>query len=162
MIGDSITQDGSWHNLLGRDDILNRGVAGDTSRGLLRRVDRLEPGIEKAFIMIGINDLIWNETPEAIFQNYIQIVAKLKAKGIIPIVQSTLYTGKESAKRYNGYVAVLNDALQEYCEEENIDFIDLNETLSPFGYLDDRFTMDGIHLQDQAYMYWVEKIKHYL
>ena len=162
MIGDSITQDGRWHSLLGRDDIVNRGIAGDTSRGLLRRVDRLEPTITKAFIMIGINDLIWNESIEHIFHNYIQILDRLRSKSITPIVQSTLYAGKESANRYNSYVEVLNSALKEYCDKEGIQFIDLNDLLSPYGHLDDRFTIDGIHLENEAYRVWAEKIKSYL
>jgi lysophospholipase L1-like esterase len=162
MIGDSITQDGSWHRLLQRDDIVNRGIAGDTSKGLLRRVDRLEPSIKKAFIMIGINDLIWNETIEHIFHNYTQIVDRLKSKCITPVVQSTLYAGKESANRYNSHIEVLNSELKEYCKEEDIQFIDLNDILSPYGQLDDRFTIDGIHLGDEAYRLWAENIKKYL
>ena len=162
MIGDSITQDGSWSRLLRRDDIVNRGIAGDTSRGLLRRVDRLEPTIIKAFIMIGINDLIWNKSLEHIFDNYIQILDRLKSKSITPIVQSTLYAGKESAKRYNSHVEVLNSELKAYCKEEGIQFIDLNTILSPNGQLDDRFTIDGIHLESEAYVRWAETIKNFL
>lgn len=162
MIGDSITQDGSWHRLFGRDDMVNKGIAGDTSRGLLRRVNRLEPTIKKAFIMIGINDLVWSESIEHIFHNYRQIVDRLKSMGITPIVQSTLYAGKESANRYNGHVEVLNSELEAYCKEEGIQFIDLNAILSPHGQLDDRFTIDGIHLEDEAYSVWAEKIKRYL
>ena len=159
MIGDSITQDGAWHRLLMRDDIINRGIAGDTSRGVLRRVDRLPDGIEKAFVMVGINDLIWDQNIDDIFNNYVQILHRLKAKTITPIVQSTLYTGKESAKRYNDYVTVLNDELREYCQEKDIEFIDLNNILSPHGKLDDRYTIDGIHLEKEAYRVWAERIK---
>jgi len=162
MIGDSITQDGAWNRLLGRDDVLNRGIAGDTSRGVLRRVDRLPDGLEKAFVMVGINDLVWNESIDHIFNNYVQILERLRSKNIIPIVQSTLYAGRESAKRYNPSVEVLNDELREYCEGENIDFIDLNRVLSPHGKLEDRYTLDGIHLEDEAYRVWAEKIKNYL
>ena len=162
MIGDSITQDGDWNRLLGRDDILNRGIAGDTSSGLLNRIDKLPHSIEKAFIMIGINDLIWNKTIDHIFNNYIQVLHRLKSKNITPVVQSTLYAGRESAKRYNDYVEILNDTLSAYCKEENIQFIDLNEILSPYGRLEDRFTIDGIHLEGEAYILWAEKIKKYL
>ena len=112
--------------------------------------------------MIGINDLIWNESLAHIYANYIQILDRLKAKCITPVVQSTLYAGRESAKRYNTYVEVLNSELQAYCKEEGIEFIDLNTLLSPYGQLDDRFTLDGIHLEDEAYRIWAEKIKHYL
>ena len=162
MVGDSITQDGSWHKLLMGYDIVNKGIAGDTSSGLLNRIDRLPHSIEKAFIMIGINDLIWNKTIDHIFNNYIQILDRLKSKSITPVVQSTLYAGRESANGYNDYVEVLNSKLREYCKEENIQFIDLNDILSPYGQLDDRYTIDGIHLKDEAYIVWAEGIKSYL
>jgi len=159
MIGDSITEDGSWNELLERDDIMNRGMAGDTSSGVLNRVDRLEDNIEKAFVMVGINDLIWNRSVNHVFNNYIQILDRLRTKGITPIVQSTLYTGRESAGRYNGHVKTLNDKLKRYCEKENIKFIDLNDILSSYGQLDDQYTIDGVHLEARAYILWAESIK---
>ena len=161
MIGDSITQEGSWNELLRRDDIINRGIAGDTSRGVLYRLDKLPSNLEKAFIMIGMNDLIWGNTIDHIFNNYVQILDRLKAKNIVPVVQSTLYAG-ESANSYNDYVEILNDTLKEYCKAENIKFIDLNDILSPHGQLDDRYTIDGIHLKDEAYTVWADSIKSYL
>ena len=159
MIGDSITQDGSWNELLERDDIMNRGIAGDTSSGVLNRVDRLEDNIEKAFVMVGINDLIWNRSVDHVFNNYIQILDRLRVENITPIVQSTLYTGRESASRYNGHVKALNDKVKEYCEKENIKFIDLNDILSSYGQLDDQYTIDGVHLEARAYILWAESIK---
>ena len=159
MIGDSITEDGPWNELFSRDDIINRGIAGDTSRGVLLRVDRLPDSIEKAFVMVGINDLIWNQSVDDVFNNYVQILNRLREKGITPIAQSTLYTGRESGNRYNDYVALLNDRVEAYCEKEKIKFIDLNDILSPQGKLDDRYTIDGVHLESEAYVRWAECIK---
>ncbi len=55
MLGDSITDYGSWDTLFQRDDILNHGIIGDTTQGVLNRLQYINNTVEKAFIMIGVN-----------------------------------------------------------------------------------------------------------
>jgi lysophospholipase L1-like esterase len=58
MLGDSLTEWGNWHELVPEHRIINRGIAGDTSSGVL---DRLQEVIERrpkvVFVMIGTNDI---------------------------------------------------------------------------------------------------------
>src|SRR3954451_7586104 len=58
MLGDSLTEWGNWHELVPEFRVINRGIAGDTSSGVL---DRLEEVIARrpklVFLMIGTNDI---------------------------------------------------------------------------------------------------------
>ena len=79
FVGNSITEQCDWAELLGRSDVRNRGIAGDVTAGLL---DRLDPILEgrprQLFLMIGINDLI-SHGPEYILSNYQKIVDRIRA-----------------------------------------------------------------------------------
>ncbi|MEM1122498.1 MAG: hypothetical protein AAGJ18_18780 [Bacteroidota bacterium] len=41
FLGDSITEYGQWEELINHPKVKNRGIAGDTSWGLLRRLDNI-------------------------------------------------------------------------------------------------------------------------
>jgi len=69
MLGDSITDRGLWGELTQRDDIVNRGINGDTTEGVLHRLDALNPHIQKAYIMIGVNDILMGKKISEIFSN---------------------------------------------------------------------------------------------
>src|SRR5215475_6172002 len=75
MLGDSITAQGEWANILPRRRILNLGVGGDTSAGLLNRlrdVIALKPRI--VLVMIGLNDFLWEEIPVDLVATHIQLI----------------------------------------------------------------------------------------
>src|SRR5262249_1762037 len=58
MLGDSNTEWVDWHELFPGVQFLNRGIAGDTSAGVLNRLDEVIGRHPKVvFLMIGINDL---------------------------------------------------------------------------------------------------------
>jgi lysophospholipase L1-like esterase len=63
MLGDSITQEGNWNELLGGVKVINKGIGGDTSVGVLNRFDRsINESAHTVFVMIGINDLMLKRT----------------------------------------------------------------------------------------------------
>lgn len=51
--------------------------------------------------------------------------------------------------------------MKKYAEDKNIEFIDLNKILSPNGFLDNKYTTDGIHLNGDAYVLWAKEIINY-
>src|SRR4030095_7767016 len=57
FLGNSIKQIGDWKKLLNDSTVINRGIAGDITFGVLKRLDdvaRRQPS--KLFLLIGIND----------------------------------------------------------------------------------------------------------
>ena len=56
MLGDSITDEGLWDELLNNDKVQNRGISGDTTNGVLDRLNSISSNIQQVLIMIGVND----------------------------------------------------------------------------------------------------------
>lgn len=164
MLGNSITHGVNWFELLGRNDMVERGIPSDIIEGLLGRMDyvyNLHPKI--CFVMGGINDIYSGIPINFIFKYYTKVIEGLKENGIIPVIQSTLYVSPKwhYASNKNPEVEKLNKMLMEYASQNKIDFIDLNALLSANKFLIDRFTYDGLHLRGEAYKIWgveVEKI----
>lgn len=157
MLGNSITYGVNWDELMGRRSIANRGIGGDNTYGMLNRMDlvySLQPKL--CCIMAGINDLYAGIPVDTVFANYKKIVAALRERQIIPVIQSTLFVNakfKRSAEM-NPVVAKLNAMLKRFAEEEHLDFLDLNRQLAPEGSLRDECTFDGLHLTAAGYAPW--------
>ncbi len=61
--------------------IVNRGIGGDNSFGILARMDEVLRGKPKAiFLMDGINDQLRGIPQELSLENYRQIIKKIKAE----------------------------------------------------------------------------------
>jgi lysophospholipase L1-like esterase len=157
FLGNSITFGGAWNELLGRERIVNRGIGGDNTVGMLHRLQyvyQLKPKL--CFIMAGINDLYADAAVQQIFSNYRRILDTLAAHRIIPVIQSTLHVNPKwnRAAEKNLQVKELNALLKEYAERNGIVFIDINAALSADGVLREEFTTDGVHLTAAAYGRW--------
>ncbi len=162
MLGDSITDYGSWSSLLQRDDVLNQGISGDTTRGVLERLHYINPSIKTVFLMIGINDLIAGRDVSYIFKNYQKIVDYLQQQGFKVYIQSTLYTGKRFAEKYNDQVSKLNSLLINYCKEKGITFLDINQVLAENKVMKPIYSDDDLHINKEAYTAWSKIVKRYL
>jgi lysophospholipase L1-like esterase len=163
MIGDSITDGAEWSELFPNISIVDRGISGDTTRGVLNRMDSIfSTNARKAFIMIGVNDLGKYTSLDEIFNNYEKIVHRLKQHGITPYVQSILLLGDKHGDR-NKDVLKLNLKLKKLAKKENTVFIDLNKVLSENGKLKESFSSeDDIHLNGKGYYVWKKSIKKYI
>ena len=65
----------------------NAGINGDTSAGALKRLDRvLLPDIHTVFLAIGANDGLRSLPIVQLRQNLIQIIEKIRAKGILVVM----------------------------------------------------------------------------
>lgn len=162
MIGDSLTDHAEWGELFPGISIVNRGVTGDTTRGVLNRMDSISSTrANKAFVMIGINDLTQKESTEDVFSNYEEIITELKSNGITPFVQSTILAG-DSKKELNEMIEALNCQLEALSQREGLVFIDLNRGLTKDGSLDKSFSVDDVHLNGEGYLVWKRSIEEYV
>ncbi|MDA8405556.1 MAG: GDSL-type esterase/lipase family protein [Deltaproteobacteria bacterium] len=162
MLGDSITNGCEWSELLSTCDVVNRGIGGDATAGILNRIDQiitLKP--KKVFLMVGINDLGKEIPVSKILSNYQDIITKLLAENIEVFVQSTLNVGKIQLQR-NLQVTELNRSLKTYCSDHGVTFIDLNRTLAPDGFLLDKYSNEGLHLTGDGYIQWRDEIAPFL
>ena len=160
MIGDSNTQNAIWSEIFPNTKIANRGLTGDTTEGILKRMDTiLSVQPKKALIMIGIMDIYSGLSVNEIINNYVEIIEELRAKGITVVVQSTLECSKTECEGRLDKVRQLNQKLEEYSANHNFVFIDINKRLSSSeeGLLS-RYSYDGIHLIGKGYSVWAEQI----
>ena len=164
MIGDSITDGAEWYELLKNNEVQNRGIGGDTTKGILDRLDTINKSIKKVFIMIGINDIAGYKRVDEIYNNYIKILEDLERKDIKVYIQSVLYVGKNypNSDYFNKEVKNLNKKLEQIAKDKNIDFIDLNSIFAPNDYLEKIYTDDEIHLNGKAYILWANEILKYI
>lgn len=161
MLGDSITDRGLWSELTNRNDLINRGINGDNTLGLLNRLEVLNTNAKQIFIMIGVNDLGRGESVDYVYLNYIKILNKIKSNNQTPIVQSILYVGNNFQKKLNPKVEIINTKLEKYCKNSNIKYINLNRFLAPNGFLESNYTNDGIHPNGLGYRVWSDNINQY-
>jgi lysophospholipase L1-like esterase len=159
MLGDSITEQANWNELLERNDIANRGISGDTSDGLLARMNTISDSYTKAFIMIGVNDFSKKQSVEFVFNNYKKIIDYLNNKGIRIYIQSTIFTGKQRARLHNDKIEKLNNLLKQYSLDNNYQYIDINQILTQKNLLEEKYSFDGLHLNGNGLAEWAEILK---
>ena len=69
-MGDSLTEQAWWSFLTKEKPLVNRGIGGDNTRGMLARLPEiLEFAPRKMFLMAGVNDLSGNRPVEEVAQN---------------------------------------------------------------------------------------------
>ena len=159
MLGDSLTHRVDWSELLGVK-VLNRGMDSDITDGYKHRLDqiiKIKPS--KVFLNGGTNDLEVGFSVDYIVNNYNLIIDKLLENNIKVYYQSTFYTSMDNI---NTHIIELNKKMEAICKEKKIPFIDTNVKVSENHHLKDKYTVDGSHLNAQAYLLWKESIEDYI
>ena len=163
MVGDSQTHAAEWGEIFPDVRIANRGVGGDRSDDVLRRMDTvLSVNPKAAFISLGFNDISIKVPTAKIVENYKGIIATLKANGVTTYVQSTIECSRSACGALLDRVRELNTALTQFCKKEGVSFIDINSGITSKDGLDPQYTYDGIHLLGPAYVKWRDKIAPYI
>ncbi len=114
FLGDSITQ--GWGDSMSDAfvgmKVANRGISGDTTRGMLWRLkdDVLSLKPSAVVMLMGTNDLEENASPETIVTNVSAIVKELKEHNAkMPIVLCQVFPSSAKAKRPADKIKQLND-----------------------------------------------------
>lgn len=166
FLGNSITERGEWQEILAdvKNPIINRGIGGDNSFGILARLDEIVQAKPKAiYLMDGINDQFRSLPHEVSIYNYQRIIRKIKQQSpstkiylesCLPINESL--TKEPYTKNRNVLVPQLNKKLQQLAQEEGITYIDICPLFQDDqGVLIPEYTPDGVHLKPAAYIKWV-------
>lgn len=166
FLGDSQTAQCEWQELLHPDSVpvLNRGISGDHVAGIRARLDEIvrhKPS--KIYLLVGINDLIFGQKPEAIAAVYKEIVATLRSKtpnselflqSVLPVNNSVKKIGVD-----NELIRQLNTQIIQIAKDYALPYLDINaEMMDASGNLSARFTEDGIHLNGLGYVAWKKRI----
>ena len=170
FFGDSITANFT-RNMPASDSIVNMGIGGDFTRGLIWRIDNVihfQP--DNLFIMVGINDLVEKVPLSDVEANYEKIIDLIQAgcPNTTIYVQSTfptygLKSTLNSSRTINIRVRGLNAFLEQMCVRKNIHFINLYpDFVNEKDELRPEYQLDGVHLSRAGNLAWVDHIKKYL
>ena len=161
FLGDSITEGFELKNHINHSELVNLGISGDTSYGVLNRLNVLSENKNSiVFLMIGVNDLGINEPINNIRSNIEDIISYLKSKGVFVVIQSVLIT--DGRKRDNYKIFLLNQELKKLSKQSGITYLDLNPFMMKNGKLNPEFTYDGLHLNASGYQAWAHVINVFL
>jgi len=163
FIGDSITEGFDLVRFFNDEDVVNMGISGDFTSGVLMRleaVEKLQP--KTIFIMIGINDILKNVPDARIHENYKKIIVSIRA--ICPdahlFVQSVLPTNNMGGSPESNALVIarirdLNTMLDEQCLVDGATFINLYSIFEMDGtHLNPDYTYDGLHVNEEGYKVW--------
>lgn len=169
FLGNSITDGCEWFELLGNPNVKNRGISGDTTDGVLFRlneVTRSKPA--KVFLLIGINDLSRGVLKDTVFSNICKIAdrihkdspeTKVFVQSILPVNDSFGLFKNHTNK--TDEVLWVNAQLKTWCAKENVGFVDLYSHFKMSGSekMDPKYSNDGLHLLGEGYLLWADIIK---
>ncbi len=172
IIGDSMVAYLNLSSYRLNDQVINQGIAGDTTEGVMYRlnlVKRLKP--KSVILSIGSNDLVLlYHTPEAIVKNIIsiknQLESELKIKvyvfSMTPVLRDHIISNMDYIdSRTNVELEHINHLLKKHIKEEQF-FNVYDDLLDENSHLNLRYTTDGIHLNKAGYEFYIKYIKSVL
>jgi lysophospholipase L1-like esterase len=123
FLGDSITQgwNDDFHNAFPSLKVANRGISGDTTRGVLIRLqeDVISLNPTAVVLLIGTNDLDEKAGPWTIAQNVSLIVDALKKHNpSMPVVLCEVFPSSEEKNRPNYKIKSVNFLLREAMKDQ--------------------------------------------
>ena len=173
FLGDSITDFYDLDEYYEGLPVVNSGIDGNDTQDILddmeNRVYQYNPS--KVFLLIGTNDIDHGDSLDSIVDNIEKILleirenrpyAELYLESIYPVMEGE----KAVNSRTNEKIMTINDKLEEFCEKEQITYIDMFDLLvdssSEKVQINPKYTKDGLHLSDEGYDVVTNEVKKYL
>jgi len=121
-------------------------------------VTKLSPKL--CFVLCGVNDILKGRKVDEIVSDYENILFRLKSEEIRPVLLSTLFVTRRhpNASRLNERVKELNASLRRIALENELDYVDLNTSLSRDGYMMEDVSYDGLHPNGRGYVKIAEMV----
>ena len=176
FIGDSITD--LCQLDLYYDDLdlksYNRGIGGDTTDGVLKRLKVSLYDIDHSIIvlMIGTNDIIGNKENTYILENYEKIIkeinknlatCKLICMSIIPTNYDINEYSNVNVTNHNNNAIYINSEISKLTNTYNFTYVDIYSLLiDENDVLKKEYSDDGLHLNHNGFIVWSNAIKHLL
>jgi lysophospholipase L1-like esterase len=170
FLGDSHIEFGDWRKYLKDSSIINRGIAGDNTFGVLARLQEvIDRRPTKVFICIGINDVSKNIPEQTTVKNIMSMVKRIKqaTPNAQIFVHSILPTNDAVKKEYpdaynkNDQARQVNDLIKINSLKNGFTYVDLySKFQDASGKLNATYAYeDGLHLNANGYKLWIEILK---
>jgi len=168
-IGDSLTYgyemeiSNRWTSLLEKEldiVVLNAGINGDTTTGILSRLFPLIKDFKPTHVLIygGTNDLWFGLKNEFIISNIYAMCKQALYFNVCPLVgiPTPCFNMEEPniiGENYQNRINQFQDNLMKFCSNKDIQYVDFNE-----GSLQAYFMEDGIHYNEKGHFFIMKKI----
>ena len=160
FLGDSLIADYNWQERMAHFEIINYGVPGETTQGLLHRIPSITESIknpELILLMIGTNNLIIEDY--SFLESLRQIIVALTSKyPTTEVITNSLlpcqlpWLNMDALKR-------LNDMIEPMAQQTGSCYLNMFNKIAPTP---EYFQNDGIHLQPKAYELWSKNILEFV
>ena len=185
FLGNSITEGGGdWNKKFNVHNIVNRGISGDITEGILVRLDEIifyKP--IAVFLLIGINDIFDTDilnrekiTPLYVANNIIKIANQIidQSPSTEIFIQTILPVNHEIYIEENGFfpehnvplseqIIQINSMIIHQADVQQYKVIDLHSLfINQDGLMNREYTTDGVHLNHNGYGVWVKCIHSYI
>ena len=166
FLGDSITQGwgDNFNGAFGKLRVANRGISGDTSRGLLLRIkkDVLDLNPKAVVIMIGANDLAEKANGETVFGNVKLIIQAIKKHDIkTPIILCETFPCAPDAYRPVNEIRKINALYEKTWKDDPT--VTIAKTYSLFAGKDGaslpKYMPDRVHPNLEGYNLWASAMR---
>jgi lysophospholipase L1-like esterase len=159
FLGDSQIEQAEWHEMFGDNPIiLNRGVSGDYTAGVLARLNEvLRHKPLKIFLLVGVNDLFFQKPLPEIEKDFRSIVQRIRSESsdtelfllsLLPVNNQVRDIGLQ-----NNAVVAMNERIRQIARDFSVPYLDLNTPLTDAnGNLAAKFTDDGLHINGLGYV----------
>lgn len=158
FLGDSITEQGDWDTWLPDEHTLNQGIGGDTTDGVLTRLDAVvaeQP--EVIVLLIGTNDFGGHRaSAEHVVRNVETALVTLRRE--LPGVRLLLVSILPRQSEYAAKIEQANRHLRQFVATCHAQYLDAWPALADGDHLDARFTEDGLHLTEDGYRAFVGEL----
>ena len=172
FLGDSITDFYDLDKYYKDLPVVNSGISGNTTDDILKDMKKraYQYNPSKVFLLIGTNDLTHDKSNEEIVEGVEKIIkgikenrpkAEIYLESIYPV--NYKLSPKMVNVRKNDDIKEINEKLEDYCEDNDITYIDMYDLLKDDDdNFDSIYTDDGLHPNDEGYETITKKLKKYI
>ncbi len=164
FLGDSLTALYPIHEFFHDDRILNRGISGETTFDVKKRLQTIIDLKPRAvFLLIGINDFIKEgktSKPFEVAKRVVEIADELSSVckdirivSILPVSRNRRKITRFYLKTpTNAKILLTNSLIDKACIEKGYKFLDYHDYLiNSKGELANEYTIEGLHLTLEGY-----------
>lgn len=171
MLGNSLTQGCDWNELFHNPNVINRGIIGEDSPAMLRRIKSITDGKPaKIFLMAGVNDISHDISVDSVIHDVTALIdaimaqtpqTKLYVESLLPVNNS--FGRYKTMLNKEQVIRDVNTRLKKEVTDRGLTFIDIHENFCDSdGNLKAEWTADGLHLLAPAYVCWRELLLPYI
>ncbi|NLX76204.1 MAG: lysophospholipase [Clostridiaceae bacterium] len=176
FVGDSITDFFRLNEFFHGAYVINRGISGDTTDGVLNRLSQsvFELSPSKVFLLIGTNDIGDNKSEDYIIGNISEIIgriqeqcpeARIYLQSVYPVSKAKDRKIKRFivGRRNNEKICRVNEGLKRIAQEKGVVYIDVySRLIDETGNLKSEYTVEGLHLTVEGYRVCADVLRPYV